>query len=192
VPIRVLADANVLFSRTLRDWLLLSQTVSDSELFAVYWTEDILAETVYRLRRGFPDWDGGKITTIRDKIAQVLEGGRVDDFPVDASFPGTDANDRHVHGAALACRADILLTEDAGFGKIESVLPYEVYGADDFFVLLDDSSPETVRVVTERQAHHFWRTRGEADLCTPLKLAGCPEFAERVRAHLQQLDTSEW
>lgn len=43
---RVLVDANVLYSRTLRDWLALLYLESDS-FFSVYWTEDILAEAMY-------------------------------------------------------------------------------------------------------------------------------------------------
>ena len=188
---RVLADANVLYSRTLRDWLLMLQIESKGAVFAVYWTEDILAEVVYHLRRDHPEWPGGKITDLREKIVRILEGGRVDDFTVDGSFLG-DPNDQHVHAAAIACGADIILTSDSGFRAAGDHLPYEVFEPDDFFVLVDDSSPTTVRRVAAAQARHHFERTGSADLCARLIAAGCPAFAERVRTRLQGVDTSIW
>lgn len=108
-------DANVLYSRTLRDWLALLRGDSSGELYTVYWSEDVLAEAIYHLRRNHRDWSGGKITRIRDLLAAAFEGGRVDDFTIDGSFPGSDADDEHVHAAAVACSAEIILTCDGGF-----------------------------------------------------------------------------
>ena len=102
-------------------------------MFQTYWTEDIMAELCYHLRKNNPDWDGALITRLRDKIVESLEGGRVDDFTVDGSFPGSDPDDQHVHAAAIECNADIVLTMDRGFsseGVVDS-LPYEVYAPDE-------------------------------------------------------------
>lgn len=191
ISTRVFADANVLYSRTLRDWLALLQLRAPGEIYTVYWTEDVLAETIYRLRRRHPDWDGGKITQIRDRIAGTFEGGRVEDFAIDNTFPGKDDNDRHVHAAAVACHADIVLTSDGGFHDVDrnaDSLPYEVYRPDEFFLLVDDCAPHLVREVTKEQTL-YWAARqdGKADLATPLTDAGCPKFAERVRSHQCQL-----
>jgi len=63
----------------------------------------------------------------------------VEDFVVDGTFTGA-VNDQHVHAAAVACQAEIVLTSDGGFtapGVVEE-LPYEVYPPDEFFVLVDD------------------------------------------------------
>lgn len=183
-----MVDANVLYSRTCRDWLILLELGGSPH--KTYWTEDILAETLYRLRRRHPAWSGAKISTIRDKIAGSLEGGRVEDLDVDGTFPGEDPHDQHVHAAALACRADCVLTADTGFSDVETLdeLPYEVYEPDDFFVLVDDSSPDVVRAVASQQVSYFLRRHGSADLCAGLRAAGCPDFAERVRRHLQTID----
>jgi hypothetical protein len=184
---RVFVDANVLYSRTLRDWLMLLQLRSGGEIYSVYWSEDVLAEAIYRLRRSHPDWDGGKITYIRDLITQVFEGGRVDDFVVDGSFGGNDANDRHVHAAALACSADIVLSDDGGFFSAaeydERTAPYESYRPDEFFLLVDDSSPDLVRKVTLEQTIHWRNKTGRADLAGPLAAAGCTRFGQRVRTY---------
>ncbi|PPK70130.1 PIN domain-containing protein [Actinokineospora auranticolor] len=189
IATRVFVDANALFSRTVRDWLALLQLRSGGGIYTVYWTEDVLAETIYNLRRKYPAWNGAKITRVRDLIAKTFEGGRVDDFVVDDSFPGTDSDDRHVHAAALACRADIVLTCDNGFSAADpDSLPYEVYHPDAFFVLVDDSAPNLVHDVTREQTL-YWANRqnGRADLPNKLIAAGCPNFAERVRHHQGQL-----
>lgn len=156
----------------------------------VYWTEDVLAETIYHLRRSHPDWDGAKTTSIRDLIARTFEGGRVDDFKIDDSFPGSDTNDRHVHAAAVACQANFLLTCDKGFFVADQdadAMPYEVYQPDDFFVVVDDNVPHLVRQVTREQTVYWVKRTGRADLASKLIDAGCPEFAERVRSHQGQL-----
>ncbi|NUT48139.1 MAG: PIN domain-containing protein [Saccharothrix sp.] len=189
-PTRVFVDANVLYSRTLRDWLALLQLRSSGDVYTVYWTEDVLAETIYRLRRSHPEWNGAKITRIRDLIAATFEGGRVEEFSIDDSFPGSDGDDRHVHAAAVACRADIVLTADKGFlssGREPDSQPYEAYGPDDFFMLVDDSAAALVRLVTREQTMYWTRRGTRADLAGPLIAAGCPRFAERVRAHQRKL-----
>jgi predicted nucleic acid-binding protein len=57
---RVLVDANVLYSKTLREWLALLYLRQEDEIYSVYRTEDVLAETIHRLRRHHPHWNGGK------------------------------------------------------------------------------------------------------------------------------------
>lgn len=115
MPTRAIVDANVLFARTQRDWLALLY-LNDDTLFSVHWTEDILAQTISRLRRRHLDWSGGRITQVADRVRATFEGGRVDDFvSVGSSYQGTDPNDQHVHDAAIACGAHILLTSDGGF-----------------------------------------------------------------------------
>ncbi|WP_229794929.1 PIN domain-containing protein [Saccharothrix coeruleofusca] len=183
-------DANVLYSRTLRDWLALLQLESAEEIYTVYWTEDVLAEVIYRLRRRHPTWSGAKITSVRDLIAKTFEGGRVDDFTIDGSFFGKDGDDQHVHAAAVACQADIVLTGDNGFfatGCDADARPYEVYKPDDFFMLVDDSAPHLVQRVTREQTLYWVRKGGRADLAGKLVEAGCLRFAERVRAHQGRL-----
>lgn len=189
MPTRVLVDANVLFSRTLRDWLALLYLEGEA-LFSVHWTEDILAETIRGLRRKNPEWPGQMTTSIHDRIRDTFEGGRVDDFTYDPSYAGKDPDDRHVHAAAVACDAHILLTNDDGFTLTagdRKALPYEIYKPDPFFVLVDDGSPELVQRVTAIQQKYWVKRDAGANLPRVLRDAGCNEFAERVREHLQGL-----
>lgn len=181
----VLVDANVWFSRTLRDWIGMLYTTPDSAPFEVKWTEDILAELLRALRRKNPEWDGGEISRIRDLIAGTFEVGRVDDYLVAGDYLGNDPNDAHVHAAAIACGADILLTQNVkDFARRENESSYEVLTPDEFFLLIDDSRPELVSKVTVSICEYWMNRKIEAELPKSLKEAGCPRFAERVRVHL--------
>ncbi|GAA1019504.1 MULTISPECIES: hypothetical protein [Amycolatopsis] len=80
MPTRVLPDANVLHARTLRDWLLLLKDTGNASMFHVFYTEDILAETIQSIRRRNPGLTGTEITKIRDAIAGSMDG-RIDDYP---------------------------------------------------------------------------------------------------------------
>lgn len=72
----VLPDANVLYSRTLRDWLALCCLEIDGWL-EVKWTEDIMAEVVYRLRRDKPLASDQQIGGVRDRLVGVFRDGRI-------------------------------------------------------------------------------------------------------------------
>ncbi|HBX81544.1 MAG: PIN domain-containing protein [Propionibacteriaceae bacterium] len=181
---RVFVDANVFFSKCLRDWLGVLSTRPDHEPpFQVFWTEDVLAEVIYGLRRKHPEWDGVAMTKIRDKIASAFEGGRVEDFQI-LEHPGPDAFDAHIHSAAIACGADILLTCNVKDFPERDQWSYEVMKPDEFFCLVDDWSPNLVHIAVLDQVR-YWRERdGEADLPRQAKNAELPDFAERVRLHI--------
>ncbi|MFT4189550.1 MAG: PIN domain-containing protein [Aeromicrobium sp.] len=186
----VLVDANVLFSRTLRDWLFLLRNQAGGDLFTVYATEDIVAETVYRLRRRHPTAPGRVISHVHDLITEQLDL-RVSDFTIDTTHPSPDPDDAHVHAAAVASEASILLTADTGFTRLPhhtlDSLPYEVRTPDAFFVLIDDTDPASVRQVTVQQLDCWFQRDDEADLAGSLRKAGCPLFARRVAGHVHRL-----
>ncbi|WP_255366289.1 hypothetical protein [Cellulomonas sp. KH9] len=53
-------------------------------------------------------------------------------------------------------------------------------------MLVDDSSPELVAAVVSQMCAYWVRRQGEADLGATLRKADCPQFAERVLAHLHR------
>lgn len=181
----VFVDANVWFSRTLRDWIGLLYITPDEPAFVVHWTEDVLAELIYHLRKKHPAWPGERITGIRDQLAGTFEAGRVDSFEIGNTYRGSDPGDAHIHAAAVACGANILVTcNTADFRGDEDAAPYEVMHPDDFLVLVDDSAPHLVAEVVSRMCSYWISRQGGADLPRSLRTAGCSEFAERVRRHL--------
>jgi len=183
----VFVDANVLYSVTLRNWLFMlrNETVG---MFQLHTTEDVMAEAFYRLRRDKPDLPGGVISDLRDKLEKNLDE-ILRDFDTTVPYGGTDPNDLHVHAAAIAGGAHILLTQDQGFASSEET-QYEVFNCDDFFLLLDDSSPRSVQRVTHAQRAYWAGKPGSAPkktLVQALMDAGCPQFAYRVNEHLRTL-----
>ncbi len=186
----VFVDANVRFSRTLRDWLFLLRNQGAGSMFTVYSSEDVIAETIYRIRRDRPTASGELITAIHDRISAQLDC-RVTEYAIPAHSPLADEHDFHVHAAAVSCEAGILLTADRGFLDLDQglidVLPYEVHSPDSFFVLVDESSPATVRAVTLVQLDYWFSRDGHGDLPARLRAAGCLEFAARVAVHIRDL-----
>lgn len=184
----VLVDANVFYSRTLRDWVMLLALIGP-ESYQIRYTEDILVETLYHLRKNHPNLHSAAIEDVREKIESAFEGCKVVGYPIDPGFLGADPHDAHVHSAALASQADILLTCDVGGfigeGQDSDDLPYEVWHPDDFLTYVAECAPDVVQAVTKRQMTYWAARRGDVDLPQRLREAGAPQFAECVRRHLQ-------
>ena len=182
---RVFVDACVFWSRTLRDWLGMLYTEVGYPL-EVLWTEDIMAEVLHSLRRQHPPWDGRRISEVHDRLTEIFSHGRVNEYET-AGYLGSDPMDAHVHGAAVACRADYLLTLNVrDFADADDV-SYEVMHPDHFLVLVDDSVPGLVYAVALAMVR-YWLERGKSpDLPRRLRECECPQFAERVRRHLQEI-----
>lgn len=109
----VLADANVLYSRVLRDYLLYA---ADQEIIAIAWSPGILAEVTDHLMENVAGFD--------EAAAQRLVGAMNGAFPLAEVEPGEqhwhmlagvalpDEGDRHVLAAALAAEATVLCTSN--------------------------------------------------------------------------------
>ncbi len=159
-------------------------------MFLLCTSEDVIAETLSKLRDNNPRWDGGQITRIRAAIVEVFDE-LVDDFDGSVAYQGADPDDFHVHAAALAAQAQILLTCDHGLLNQPNAdeLEYEAYHPDDFFVLVNDSAPLNVREASLAQLRYYANKNGERNsgLVDALIAAGSPHFAECVRLHLVDL-----
>ncbi|RDB48579.1 PIN domain-containing protein [Tsukamurella tyrosinosolvens] len=182
---RILLDANVFYSRTLQDWFSMI-SLHRSGLITVMWTEDILAEARYHLRRDNPEVPDGALTTRFDRIRTIHGGSRIDGF--DISHKGhPDRYDWHVVNAAIHGGVDYLVTDDAKFQSLinDDDLTFEPHTPDSVLVLIDDSAPSVIREVTIEQQEYWTRKPGCSSLPVALRNAGSPQFAERVRRHLQ-------
>lgn len=183
---RVFVDANVLFGRTLYDWLFLLRIESRGGLFQLHTSWDVINEAGTRLRDEHPEWDGegisslmSKVQDIFDEIIEVFPGGKVAGM--------ADSGDWHVHHAAEASRADILLAQDSGFSS--DLALYDVYSCDEFFVEIEKCDPQAVQKVIEFQAP-YWAKRDGKQLPEALRDANCPEFAELVLKRIRKMDAT--
>jgi len=107
----VLADANVLYSRVLRDYLLYA---ADQEIIAIAWSASILAEVTEHLIENIPAFD----TAARVRFTRAMNNAfpYADVEPTDGDHASVadlelpDENDRHVLAAAVAAEATVLCT----------------------------------------------------------------------------------
>lgn len=137
---RVFVDANVFYSKTLMDWLFLLKRENES-MFQLHATEDVFAEVASNMRKKHPRLPGHvvrrRVELMRQSVDEVLNT-----FPGDLSFTGTDEDDYHIHAAATACQADLLLTDnDPKDITTSEDVHYEIICPDDFFALVTKSAP---------------------------------------------------
>ena len=189
VPPAVFVDANVLYSRTLRDWICLLALAGDGLSYHLLWSEDVLAEWIYHLRKKNPDLSDAAIGGHRRRLLNAFPHAMVTGYDP-ATVPATpDPDDRHVLAAATAAAADFLLTAHlADFPTACVQDQFEVISPDDFLNLMTDRNPGLIGQVLAQQLHYF-RTRpinpnpacNVTDLCDRLTAAGAPRFAARLR-----------
>jgi hypothetical protein len=182
-------DANVLFSKTLCDWLFLLRVETGGGLFRLVSSEDSITEALYHLRKSRPKADGvftaRRRILFQDSLDEIL-----DSFSGDVLFPGSDENDHHVHAAAVECGARYLIADDLGFSGINpDTLPYEVHTSDSFLLLIAANAPAAIDDVILRQIKYFAEKPGVKSLSAALENAGCHGFGERVREHVRRLAT---
>ncbi|MGO1285223.1 MAG: PIN domain-containing protein [Brachybacterium sp.] len=183
---RVFVDANIFVSRTIMDWLFHLRQNNEG-MFQLHSTEDVFTEALRATRKRNPRAPGtllrDRMDKIRDCVDEVLPT-----FPGDGPFTGADEHDYHVHAAAIASRADLLLTDNdpSDFTDAPDEEPYEIYAADDFFMLVIQSNPRCLSPCTQAQ-FDYWSSRGRGQLDDRLINAGCPNFAGEVRRMLRTL-----
>ncbi|MGP5127620.1 PIN domain-containing protein [Brachybacterium tyrofermentans] len=183
---RVFVDANILVSRTIMDWLFHLREHNDG-MFQLHATEDVFVEALHAIRKRNPRAPGNlledRLKKIRSCVDEVLPN-----FPGDLTFSGSDEGDYHVHAAAVSSRADMILTQNHATDVTTTPddEPYEIYTADDFFMLVVQSNPQCLLPCTQRQ-FDYWSERGGGQLDDRLKRADCPQFAEQVRQALRDI-----
>ena len=113
--LRVFADANILFSRILRDYVLYADTAG---AIRVRWTEEVLEEMARNLVRLKKLGVGDQRKNAAFLVKVMREHYPLATVKIDPEFAAVvntvemDAKDRHVLAGALSASADILLTEN--------------------------------------------------------------------------------
>lgn len=142
----VFVDANVLFSRTLRDWTLMLG--EECNRFAVISSRDCLVEVIANIRERNPAAEGGMISHLHDLIERSLHdlitkypGGPINGMP--------DEKDWHVVHSASEAGAKILVTSNMkDFAPVADLLPFDLYSPDELFNLVWKNDPRAVEEVT--------------------------------------------
>lgn len=185
---RVFADTNTLFPFYLCDLLL---HCAEEDLFRVLWSEDLLlelAEVVTRSGHKSRQAVAGLCAAIRevfpdDEVPRSAYGHLI------ADMPGTDPDDWPHSAAALAGKADFLLTRDTkGFPKAAlGRRGLRVATADQFLCEQFAAFPEDLVRVVRNQVADLTKSRlTVGDLLDRLSHpTGAPRFAGRVRRRLK-------
>ena len=110
---KLFLDANVLMSRTLRDWFALcaieSRAAPRGLVVELGVSEDVLSEWQYRLRRRHPEAAETAVGGLRRQfLASQPESILITGYNVLATPELSDIDDRHVIAAATHCQADYL------------------------------------------------------------------------------------
>lgn len=146
----VVADANILYSRTLRDYFLYA---ADQGAIEVHWSQQILDEMSrnLRLKLGLSETDSARLEHLMN---DYIEYALVDVEPEDLAAVddvSMNADDRHVLAAALAADADILLTENVRHFPREWMSEHgiELLTAGELLVRLAEQVPDKMQAAHE-------------------------------------------
>lgn len=190
----VFVDANILHSKTLRDWTLLLGLHCGR--FGVVSSEDCVIEALASIRDKNRHLDGGAIHTIGEQIKGSLHD-LITDWPGGAVEGMPDTKDWHVVNAATHAGVQILMTTNTkDFSPIAGSLAFDLYTPDELFTLVADNDPPAVEEVTRRQRSYWEEKRqksilngiGEPKrLAEALRDAGAPDFADIVTQTLRKL-----
>jgi predicted nucleic acid-binding protein len=109
----VFTDANVLYSRVLRDYLLYAAI---EDLISVVWSEMVLNEVARHLIESIPDFTSESakrlITNMTSSFPYAEVNPESKHFGLLEHYDLPDENDRHVFAAALAAEATIICTSN--------------------------------------------------------------------------------
>ena len=151
VPFRiVLGDANVLYSRVLRDYLLYAMT---KRIIRVQWSAAILDEVVEHLIEnvgGFDAESGERLVVAMNGTFPNSEvAPAAENVEAVAALAMPDEDDRHVLAAAVAADVDVLCTDNIKHfpPDVMAAVGIEALTADDLLSLLVEEFEDDMLVV---------------------------------------------
>lgn len=187
-PIRVvLADANVLYSRVLRDYLLYAATQGVLE---IRWSAEILAEVVEHLAENIAGFDvaaGVRLVAAMNGAfpsAEVEPDGKAEAAVADLPLP--DADDRHVLAAAVAVDADVLCTDNLRDFPDDAMaeVGIRLMSADALLTLLVTEFPDGI-LAAHRLAVSRRPDATDDSTLAALRRAGAPNAADHMAGLLR-------
>jgi predicted nucleic acid-binding protein len=179
----VLLDANVIYSRALRDYILYA---AEDMLLSVAWSDEILSEMVRNLMRSFKGFTIESSEILIDLMNEYFPAAAVEPdkehFDYLLGFQLPDEGDRHVLAAALAAEADAICTMNNKHfpAEVVSVLGIRVVSPDDLLCEIIDAYPQAMLGVQAAvlEDHH---NENDEEAMTALSRAGAPHAADSLR-----------
>lgn len=184
---RAFADTNVLFPFSLMDLLL---TLAEDYVHDLVWSDRLLDEWQRVIVR-----EGHRSDEAAERIAGHIRTGFADACVPEerykhllAELDGPDPDDVHHMAAAIAGRADVLITWNLDDFPTEALGRYAitVTPPDPYLCGLLDQQPTEVLTTIGRIARRKQRPPMTAyDITNALARAGAPAFAQRARRLLE-------
>lgn len=183
----VLVDANVLYSRVLRDYLLYAAT---QDVVTIRWSTTILAEVVEHLAQnvaGFAASGGSRLVAAMNgafPAAEVEPDRDAEDAVSELLLP--DEDDRHVLAAAVAVDADVLCTDNLRDFPDDAMdaLGIRLMSADTLLTLLVTEFPHQMLAAHRLAVSRLPGATG-ASTVAALRRAGAPNASELMAALLE-------
>lgn len=175
----VLTDANVLYSRVLRDYLLYA---AEYHVIAVAWSREILREAVDHLverRPAFTRDSADRLIAAMTKTFPYAERNpEPEDFKRLEQVVLPDEGDRHVIAAALASEADIVCTNNTRDfpPHVAAKFGFVVMTPDELICRLISEFPTTMEFVHKTSVANLPGATDESTLMA-LRAAGAPRAA---------------
>lgn len=177
----VLADANILFSRTLRDYFLY---LADAGAIEIHWSQQILDEMSRNLRKqiGLSQAETDRLEALMNAyIEYALVDVEAEDLST-VEDVAMDPNDRHVLAAAISAGADILLSDNTPHFPREWMAEHGIALLDsaDLLTRVADTFPDKVRAAHQQTVRLSRKSEAEI-LATLGSILGEP-VADTIRA----------
>jgi predicted nucleic acid-binding protein len=187
---RIFVDTNVLFPFSVMDLML---ALTEDGVHEVLWSQALLAEwerVIVREQRR-PAASAASVTAA---IGQYFADSEVPETAyahLIKQMPGDDPDDRVHMAAAIAGRAEAIITWNTADYPAEALAAHgvRVCGPDEYLCQLLDAWPDEVLATAVRLAGEKRRpSMTPTDLADILTKAGVPAFAQRLRTLLDHPD----
>ncbi len=181
----VLYDACVLYPAPLRDLLM---HLALTELFQARWSARIHEEWIDNVLAARPDLSREQLNRTRALMDANIQDGLVENYEslIDiVMLP--DPNDRHVLAAAIACRANLILTFNLRDFPAASLQPYVIQSRHpDLFVTgLIDGAPDIVCTAVRRHRTSLKHPpKTVAEYLDIIERQGLPQTVVRLREYV--------
>ena len=189
VPFRiVLGDANVLYSRVLRDYLLYAMT---KRIIRVQWSAAILDEVVEHLIEnvgGFDAESGERLVAAMNGTFPNSEvAPAAENVEAVAALAMPDEDDRHVLAAAVAADADVLCTDNIKHfpPDVMAAVGIEALTADNLLSLLVEEFEDDMLVVHQIAVSRLPGATDESTIAA-LRRANATKTADLMAALLDR------
>jgi len=178
----VVLDACVLFPMALRDTLL---RAASAGLYRMQWTNEILEEVRRNLisDRGVPE---KKARQLIDTMYKHFPEALITEHKSLISAMSNNPKDRHVLAAAVACRAQVIVTQNLRHFPQEALAAFEVEAQtpDEFLTYLFQLAPAHMIEIIKEQAEDLrnppWTVSDVLDILSKV----APKFAILVKQGL--------